>query len=138
MDLTNITMENKQAWTDKIYELEASISGGGGGGTASLDYREYVGYVIIGGGGPVVTVAKNDLGFTPIFTKQNPGEYTISATGGFPDFEKVFPTFNPQQGSPTFWNVFWNDANSLGVNTWNVSGTLSDLFVGNISIKIYD
>lgn len=137
IDLTNVTMENKQALTQALAELQAGS--GGGGGTASVDYKEYVAYVTQSTSAPTAVVAKNELGVTVTFSKNSTGDFTITATGAFPTYQKVVPMFNPQHGSPIFWNVFWNDANSLGVNTWNSSGTLSDsIFVGNLVIRVYN
>ena len=133
--LNNVTMENKQQLVNKFNQIDAAIAALSGGG--SVDYTEYVAYTIVTGGGVATTVVKNDLGFTPTISKTSTGEYTITAIGGFPDFEKIVPSFNPQQGSPTFWNIFWNDADTLIVNTWDASGTLADLFIGNLTIKIY-
>jgi len=136
VDLTNVTMENKLAWTEAIAELQANT----GGATSSIDYKEYVAYITQNStSAPTAIVAKNDLGVTVTYGRTNAGEYTITATGSFPTYQKVVPMFNPQQGTPMFWNVFWNNANSLGVNIWGYAGGLSDdFFVGNLVIRVYN
>jgi hypothetical protein len=137
IDLTNVTMENKLALTEVLNQIQSS--GGGGGSTASVDYKEYVAYITQSASAPTALVAKNELGVTVTFSKNSTGDFTITATGAFPTYQKVVPQFNPQSGSPIFWNVYWNDANSLGVNTWNSSGTLADsILVGNLVIRVYN
>ena len=108
--------------------------------TTQLDYTEYISYVIQAGtSSPSIVVGKNDTGFTFVIDRTNTGEYLITATGAFPDYEKVVPAFNCQAGSPMFHNVYYNDADSLIVNIWRSDGALDDtLFTGNLTVRIYN
>jgi hypothetical protein len=131
-DFQQNTITNRQAVLDYI-------DANSGGGTTQLDYTEYVSYVIQSAAlDPTTSVAKNDTGFTFTFDRTNAGEYLITATGAFPVYQKVIPSFNCQAGSAMFHNIYWNNANSLVVNTWDDTGTLVDnLFIGNLTVKIY-
>ena len=113
---------------------------GGGGSTSSIvDYTEYVAYIVQNStNDPVATVAKNDTGFTFSFSRFSVGEYFITATGAFPDFEKVVPYFNSQTNWG-FSTIYWNNVNQLGVATGDTSAILTDQqFIGNLVIKIYN
>lgn len=143
MDLTNVTMENKQAWTDKISELEASISNGGGG-TASVGFKQYVAYTTqTGTNAPLATLVKNELSSPVTFQRTGTGSYTITATGAFTPYQKVVPYFNVQSAvivpNTPHILIYWNDVNSLGVETYDDTNVLEDgIFVGNLVITLYD
>jgi len=104
-------------------------------------YREWIAYITNSGylQAPNAAVVKNELGVELTFMRNSTGEYYLSGLGAFPDYKKVIPHFNPQQGTPIVSNIFWNDANSLGVYIWNLEGNLTDnLFVGNLVIRVYN
>jgi hypothetical protein len=104
-------------------------------------YREWVAYITNSSHlqAPTAVVVKNELGVELAFMRNGTGEYLITGLGAFPDYKKVIPHFNPQQGSPIVSNIFWNDANSLGVLIWTTDGILTDnLFVGNLVIRVYN
>jgi len=126
--------------TNDFYTLDDNgnftIIGGGGGG---LDYTEYVAYIVTNSTNtPVATVAKNDTGFSFSYARTGVGDITITATGAFPDYEKVIPYFNSQTNQG-FTTIYWNNANSLGVVTSDTSAVLTDgQFTGNLVIRIYN
>ena len=125
--------------TNDFYTLDDdgnfNVIGGGGG----VDYTEYVAYIIQNGtSAPSAVVAKNDTGFSFTYSRSSQGEYLITATGAFPDYEKVVPMFN-SQANQGFTTVYWNNVDSLGVATSDTSAVLQDSqFTGNLVIRIYN
>jgi len=108
--------------------------------TYTPNYKEYVAYIFQNGvNSPVPNVYINDLGAELIFSRNGVGEYMITSTGLFLNYKRIVPIFNPQQGSPIFCNVYWNDVNSLGVMTWDKDGNPTDnIFIGNLIIRVYN
>jgi len=107
--------------------------------TTQLDYTEYVAYITQNSPNPpIAAVAKNDTGFTFTYFYSATGDYTITATGAFTDYEKVIPSFNGQ-GVAGFVNVFYNTVDTLGVLALDATGLASDsVFIGNLTIRIYN
>ena len=65
---------------------------------------------------PTATVLQNTLGGTLVWTRLNVGEYKATLASAFPDADKLFP-FMGTLGSATAPQLFWNDANSVLLNT---------------------
>jgi len=125
--------------TNDFYTLDDdgnfNIIGGGG----SVDYTEYVAFITQSGGtAPNAVVEKNDTGFVFTYGYTSTGSYTITATGAFPDKNKVIPYFNSQTNQG-FTTIGWTDADNLYVFTTDTSAILTDgQFQGNLVIKIYN
>jgi hypothetical protein len=125
--------------TNDFYSLDDdgnfNIIGGGG----SVDYTEYVAFVTQNGATtPTAVVEKNDTGFSFSYNRTGVGELTITATGAFPDKNKVIPYFNSQTNQG-FTSILWNNINVLEVFTTDTSAFLTDgQFTGNLVIRIYN
>jgi hypothetical protein len=107
--------------------------------TISIDYTEYVAFVSQSGAtAPTAVVDKNDTGFVFTYGYSSLGSYTITATGAFPDKNKVIPYFNSQTNQG-FTTIGWTDADNLYVVTTDTSAVLTNgQFIGNLVIRIYN
>jgi hypothetical protein len=108
--------------------------------TISIDYTEYVAFVTQSGATAptAVVVDKNDTGFVFTYGYTSTGQYTIIATGAFPDKNKVIPYFNSQVNQG-FTTIGWSDADTRYVATTDTSAVLTNgQFEGNLVIRIYN
>lgn len=138
-DFQQNTITNRQAVLDYI-----DANSGGGGGTASVGFKQYVAYVLQNGtSAPTATLVKNELSSPVTFQRTGTGSYTITATGAFTPYQNVVPYFNVQSAvivpNTPHILIYWNDVNSLGVETYDDMNVLEDdIFVGNLVITLYD
>ena len=107
--------------------------------TTQLDYTEYVAFVTQTGAiAPTAVVEKNDTGFVFTYGYTNTGVFTITATGAFPNKNKVIPYFNSHTNQG-FASIIWNNINTLDVVTTDTSAVLTNgQFTGNLVIRIYN
>lgn len=74
---------------------------------------------------PTAAILQNTLGVDPVLTRANAGEYLLTAAGKFPTKLKTF--VRPGSlGSATAMQCFWNDANSIVINTPNTADVFTD------------
>ena len=98
-------------------------------------YKSYVALLTqIGTNAPVATVLENDLGFTPIYSYQDPGNYWIEHTGGFP-LNKVV-VFITGNATNTAGYEYSASENFISIWTGDSSGSGADNLLNHTSIEI--
>jgi hypothetical protein len=89
---------------------------------------------------PTMTIAKNDLGVVPVWTRQSTGYYILTAAGLFTD-EKTFIFATPAFGlvGQTI-NAFRQSDDICIIFSANATGTLTDslLTKANFEIRVYE
>jgi hypothetical protein len=114
--------------------LEASIPTKG--------YTEYVALVNQSStNNPTVTVLKNDLGGTPVWTRTGTGSYKMTLAGVFTTnktYVMIGQNYQNNYGELTY--AYWNSTNDVYIETVNASNTPTDglLVIRTIEVRVYN
>jgi len=104
----------------------------GGGGS----YLKYVALVSqTGTDAPKEIVLENTLGGTVVWARSDVGDYKATLSGVFTENKTVI--FNNLTGGLNY--IFWNDADTIRINTTDNTGTFVDdaLVSTSIEIRVY-
>ena len=136
--LSELTEATSLGSGDRVPILESSttkyVDGGDIGGAA---YLKYVALLTQSGtDAPVATVLENTLGGTVVWTRNDAGDYSCTLTGAFTE-DKTAITNNLTAGFATYF--FWNDADTIRVNTTDNLGNFIDgaLVSNTVEIRVY-
>lgn len=105
---------------------------------ASLGYKEYIALLTqTGTNAPTVTVLKNTLGGTVVWTRNGIGDYIGTLASAFP-LDKTWISSSGISGSATTIGQFYKDSvNNVGFLTYD--GVASDdlLYYTSVEIRVY-
>lgn len=89
---------------------------------------------------PVEVELVNTLGGTPVLSYVGVGDFLLTLNGEFPDASKVIILGTPLQNDTTYAgvNIFWNDADSISIQTFKNGASVNDLLIDySIVIEVF-
>lgn len=132
----------QETWSNKKWLDEQLAEGKALPAASSKGYTEYVALISQSGtSAPTVTVLKNDLGGTPVWTRTGTGSYKMALNGVFitnKTYVMIGQNYQNNYGETTY--AYWNSEDDIYVETTNSSNAAADslLTTRTIEVRVYE
>ncbi len=133
--LTNVTLIN----SNDVVVTESNVSYVNGVQVSTSTPKVYKALLTqTGTDAPLATVLENTLSGTPVWIRDSQGIYLLTLTGEF-TANKTFITIGDTTPHNSSIGIFWSDVNTVEINSYDSTPTLTDGIVSEspITIEVY-